>query len=153
MSNYLEYKGYLGTVEYSSEDGLLFGKVQFVDSLLAYDGKSTDEIKQAFQEAIDSYLEFCKEVDKLPEKSFNGGFNVRVGSELHKKVAKEAFAQGLGLNEFTVKALELAVDNKSKTINHLHTHLITSSSTPVIDNLIASMDSPSSWENISARTH
>lgn len=153
MSNYLEYKGYLGTVEYSSEDELLFGKVQFVDSLLAYDGKSANEIKHSFQEAIDSYLEFCKEVGKSPEKSYNGGFNVRVGSELHKKVAKEAFARGLGLNEFTVKALQLAIDNKTKTVNHLHKHLIVSSSAPLVENLTASMGKLSAWEDISARAH
>ena len=153
MSNYLEYKGYIGTVEYSSEDKLLFGKVQFVDSLLAYDGQSADEIECSFQETIDNYLEFCKEVCKSPEKSFNGGFNVRVGSELHKKVAKEAFAQGLGLNEFTVKALELAIDNKTKTVNHLHKHLIISSSTHLVGNLTASMDKPSAWGDISARAH
>jgi hypothetical protein len=72
---------------------------------------------------------------------------------LHKKVVKEAFTQGLGLNEFTVKALESAVNRQGKTVNHLHTHLITSSSSPLIDNIIASMDKPSSWENISARAH
>ncbi len=153
MSNYLEYKGYLGTVEYSSEDELMFGKVQFVDSLLAYDGKSIDEIKRAFHETVDSYLGFCKEIGKSPEKSFNGGFNVRVGRELHKKVAKEAFAQGLGLNEFIVKALESAIDNKVKTVNHLHKHLITSSIAPLVENLTASMDKPSAWENIIARAH
>lgn len=151
MSNYLEHKGYLGTVEYSSDDELLFGKVQFVDSLLAYDGKSADEIKQAFEDVVDSYLEFCIEVGKSPEKPCSGTFNVRVGSLLHKKIAKEAFLENLNLNEFVIKALELAVDNKPKTVNHLHTHLITSTSSPVIENLIAGTDRISPWGNISAR--
>lgn len=154
MSNYLEYKGYLGTVEYSSEDQLLFGKVQFVDSLLAYDGNSTADIKESFENAIDSYLEFCKEVGKIAEKPCSGTFNVRIGSELHRKVAKEAFTQSLGLNEFIVKALESAVSINTKTVNHVHTHLVSSSSHPLVDNLIASMDKPLSWENISdSRTH
>ena len=64
MSNYLEHKGYYGTVEYSSEDRLFFGKVQFVDSLLAYDGVSIDEIEAAFKETVDSYLVFCKATGK-----------------------------------------------------------------------------------------
>lgn len=153
MNKHLEYKGYIGTVEYSSEDELLFGKVQFVDSLLAYDGKTVEEIKSAFQETIDSYLEFCKSTGKSPEKSCSGTFNVRVGSDLHKKVAKEAFSQGLGLNEFTVKALELAIENNTKTVNHLHTHLITSlsPSSPLIENLVAGTDKTSPWGDISAR--
>lgn len=153
MSNYLEYKGYLGTVEYSSEDQLLFGKVQFVDSLLTYDGNTIPEIEAAFRETIDNYLEFCKEIGKLPEKSFNGGFNVRVGSDLHKKIARESFKQGLSLNEFTIKALESAVDQRPKTVNHLHTHFISSSSLSKTDKLTASTTTPMSWENVSATAH
>ncbi|MEQ1600215.1 MAG: type II toxin-antitoxin system HicB family antitoxin [Methylophilaceae bacterium] len=154
MSNYLEYKGYFGTVEYSSEDQLLFGKIQFVDSLLAYDGQTVEEIQSAFQETVDSYLVFCAEAGKTPEKSFNGSFNIRVGTLLHKKAAKKAFSLGLTLNEFTVKALESAVkDVDEKIVKHIHTHEITSSSLRQIENLTANTNKPLAWENISETTH
>jgi predicted HicB family RNase H-like nuclease len=40
MSNLLSYKNYNGTVEYSKEDGCLFGKVVGIKSLLSYEGDS-----------------------------------------------------------------------------------------------------------------
>lgn len=154
MSNYLEYKGYFGTVEYSSDDELLFGKVQFIDSLLAYDGKTTIEIKLAFEETIDSYLEFCREANKSPEKTFNGTFNVRIGSELHRKAAKLAFSQGSSLNEFTMKALETLVNaEKPKIVKHIHTHFYPSVSALPVDSYVASTDKPLVWEAISGTAH
>ena len=152
-SDYLAYKGYFGSVDFSAEDRLFYGKVQFVDSLLAYDGNSVVEIESAFQETVDSYLQFCDETGKCPEKSCSGTFNVRIGSALHINVSKVAFRQGLGLNEFIIKALESTIENQPKIVNHLHTHNITISTAPEVALLTASMDKPSVWEPIHAIKH
>lgn len=40
MSNLLEYKDYLGTVEYSSSDKVLYGKVIGINGLVSYEGDS-----------------------------------------------------------------------------------------------------------------
>ena len=53
MSNWLSYKNYNGTVEYSKEDDCLFGKVVGVRSLLSYEGESIKELKADFQRVID----------------------------------------------------------------------------------------------------
>lgn len=56
--NYLEYKGYRGTVEYSSEDGCFFGKVVGLGKdLIAYEGKTVAELRADFEAGIDSYIE------------------------------------------------------------------------------------------------
>ncbi len=34
MKNYLEYKGYIGTVEFSAEDKIFFGKIQGINDLV-----------------------------------------------------------------------------------------------------------------------
>lgn len=66
---YLRYKGYTGSVEYSPEDGCLFGKVQgLYGTLISYEGNSVEEIKKDFEEAIDDYLESCKERGIEPAK-------------------------------------------------------------------------------------
>lgn len=66
---YLSYKGYTGSVEYSPEDGCLFGKVQgLYGTLISYEGNSVEEIKKDFEEAIDDYLESCKERGIEPAK-------------------------------------------------------------------------------------
>ena len=60
--DYLEYKGYKGSVEYSKEDNCLCGKVQGMGNkaLILYEGTTIDELRRDFEEGIDSYLEGCK---------------------------------------------------------------------------------------------
>ena len=61
MSDFMEYKGYQGSVEYSAEDDILYGKVQFIKSLLMYEGETLHELKEMFHQVIDEYLQFCEE--------------------------------------------------------------------------------------------
>lgn len=65
----LEYKGYTGTIEFSEEDNLFFGKVRGIRSLISYEGKAIDELIEDFQGAVDDYLNLCKEIEKEPEKA------------------------------------------------------------------------------------
>jgi predicted HicB family RNase H-like nuclease len=56
----LEYKGYLGSVEYSNEDEVLHGRLDFIRDLVTYEGKDAKGIRAAFREAVDDYLELCE---------------------------------------------------------------------------------------------
>ena len=57
MSDYLEYKGFKGTVLYSAEDDVLYGKVVGVPNVsIMYDGKCLESLKADFMEAIDFHL-------------------------------------------------------------------------------------------------
>lgn len=60
MSTMLEYKGYLGSVAYSDEDGVLHGRLEFIRDLVTYEGKDAKGIRAAFREAVDDYLELCE---------------------------------------------------------------------------------------------
>ena len=40
----MQYKGYVGSVEFSEEDGIFFGKVLGIRSLISYDGKNAQEL-------------------------------------------------------------------------------------------------------------
>lgn len=106
MKNLMEYKGYLGSVEYSNEDDCLFGKVQGIRSLLSYEGQTLQELKQDFQESIDDYLEHCKETGKTPEIPYKGVFNVRISSELHQKTALYAEHHNTSINTVVKEALK-----------------------------------------------
>src|SRR5690606_26989840 len=64
------------------------------------------QLEPAFHEAVDSYLEFCKEQGTEPNQSFKGSFNVRVGPELHRRAVIEAKKRGISLNELVTVALE-----------------------------------------------
>ena len=57
-----------------------------INAMVSYEGKTYDQLKQSFIDAVDDYLEFCEEKGMSPEKSCSGSFNVRTGTERHKKV-------------------------------------------------------------------
>ena len=81
MNNILEYKGYNGTVEYSAEDSVLFGKVIGIKSLMSYEGQSVEELKADFEGAVDDYIKYCEENGIEPEKTWHfGEFCVKVVS-------------------------------------------------------------------------
>jgi predicted HicB family RNase H-like nuclease len=105
MSSLLSYKNYNGTVEYSKEDGCLFGKVVGIKSLLSYEGNSIQELEMDFQAAIDTYIADCEEQGLQPEQPYKGSFNVRISPELHRTIAIYAMEHGETLNAAVEEAI------------------------------------------------
>lgn len=105
--DYLEYKGYKGSVEYSKEDNCLFGKVQGLSKvLILYEGQTLDELRQDFENGVDDYLEGCKADGVEPCKPYSGRLNLRMTSELHSRVAAFASATGTTINELINRAIQ-----------------------------------------------
>lgn len=109
MNNTMEYKGYVGSVEFSEEDGIFFGKVKGLRALLSYEGSTARELVSDFHTAVDDYLALCAAEGTEPEKAYKGSFNVRVSPELHKNLAITAAARQMSLNSFVEQALASAV--------------------------------------------
>ena len=93
-------------IEFDADDLIFYGKLEFVNPLISYEGESAAEIKKAFEEAIDDYLLMCEGEGISPEKPFKGTFNVRIGEALHEKAVIAATSKGIKLNEFIKQALE-----------------------------------------------
>ena len=106
MKDMIQYKGYYGSVHYSDVDQVLFGKVEYIRSLINYEGTDAAGIRQAFEEAVDDYLELCQNEGLKPDQSFRGSFNVRTGSDLHRKAVFYAKEKGINLNNVVSEALE-----------------------------------------------
>ena len=105
MSTMLEYKGYFGSVEYSDEDEVLHGRLEFIRDLVTYEGKDAKGIKAAFQEAVDDYLELCEAEGRKPDVPLKGSFNVRPGRDLHRRAMLYARRRGINLNTVVSDAL------------------------------------------------
>jgi predicted HicB family RNase H-like nuclease len=106
MKNMMEYKGYLGSVSYSDDDKIFYGKVQYIRSLISFEGEDVESLRSNFIEAVDDYLDLCKDKAITPEKPFKGTFNVRTGSDLHRRAVMKAEEQNLNLNKLVVNAIE-----------------------------------------------
>lgn len=99
MNNTMEYKGYVGSVEFSETDCVLFGKVQGIRSLISYEGTTVSELIEGFHGAVDDYLKLCAAEGATPEKAFKGSFNVRFKNpDLHKQAAVYAYNHLTSLN-------------------------------------------------------
>ncbi|MHC0447196.1 type II toxin-antitoxin system HicB family antitoxin [Flavobacterium sp. 3-218] len=112
MKNYLEYNGYIGTLEFSADDKIFFGKIQGINDLVTFEGSSVTDLEESFKEAVEDYLETCKMLNKSPEKIYKGSFNVRVSQELHQKIALLAVKKGLNLNEIVKEAISYVVKHE-----------------------------------------
>ena len=106
MKDMMQYKGYYGSVHYSDEDRVFYGKVEFIRALISYEGTNVQSLRQAFEEAVNDYLETCEERGIEVERPFKGSFNVRVGAELHRQIALAAERKGLTLNKYIADILE-----------------------------------------------
>lgn len=109
MNNTMKYKGYVGSVEFSEEDALFFGKVLGVRALISYEGENARDLVEDFHSAVDDYLELCAAEGVEPEKAYKGSFNVRISPELHKKAAIAAMAKQISLNRFVEESIVRAV--------------------------------------------
>ena len=105
--DFLEYKGYKGSVEFSKEDDCLIGKVQGLNgkALILYEGNTLEELKADFMDAIDSYIDGCKAENIEPAKPYSGKLNLRMPSELHYRIALFAAKTGTTINDFINKAI------------------------------------------------
>lgn len=109
MNNTMEYKGYLGSVEFSEEDALFYGKVLGIRALVSYEGNNAQELIADFHGAVDDYLELCTQQGKEPERAYKGSFNVRISPELHKQAVIAAMSHNMTLNSFVESSIAQAV--------------------------------------------
>lgn len=104
--NTLKYKGFIGSVAFSKDDHVFFGKIEGIDGLVNFEGESVDEIINAFHEAVDDYLTYCAEEGIEPHKSYSGSLNVRLTPDIHSRVAYLAKQAGVSINSFIRTAVE-----------------------------------------------
>ena len=68
----MEYKGYIGKVEYDYDEKLFHGDVIGLKDTITFQGTNADEVEREFRKSIDVYLEWCGELDDKPKKIFCG---------------------------------------------------------------------------------
>ena len=116
IQNIVEYKEFIGSVNYSDADECFFGKIEGINDLVTFEGSSVKELKKAFRQAVDDYLELCNETGKEPYRSVKGSFNIRIEPKLHYDAIYTALKMGMSLNQFVAEAIKKNVDKK--VLNH-----------------------------------
>lgn len=104
----IEYKGYIGNVEFDAAASIFHGEVINLRDIITFQGSTVKELRKAFHDSVDDYLEFCAERGESPERPYSGKFMVRIEPELHKAVAVHAKIEHKSLNRWVHDTLELA---------------------------------------------
>ena len=102
----MEYKGYIGVVEFDDDAGIFHGELVNTRDVITFQGESVAEIKKAFRESVDDYLEFCRKRGEEPDKPFSGKLVLRMQPSLHRALAVEARSGKKSLNSLIVERLE-----------------------------------------------
>ena len=106
MKNTMTYRNYTGSVEFSEEGGLFYGRVLGIRSLISYEGSTAKELVEDFHGAVDEYLTVRKTEGTAPEVAYKGSFNVRTTPDIHRRAAIYAIEHGESLNSFVMEAME-----------------------------------------------
>ena len=105
----MEYKGYIGRVEFDDKAGIFHGEVVNTRDVITFQGESARELKKAFHDSVDDYLAFCVKRGEQPDKPFSGQFVTRISPELHRQLNLAAILSGKSLNAWVSEQLQTAV--------------------------------------------
>jgi predicted HicB family RNase H-like nuclease len=94
----MQYKGYLGKVEYDDDAKVLHGEVLGIRDVVTFQADRASQVEKAFHDSVNDYLAFCKQRNEEPQKPFSGQFVVRIDKDLHRKLALIAQSTGQSLN-------------------------------------------------------
>lgn len=108
----MTYKGYMGYVDFDDEADLFYGEVINTRDVITFQGKSVKELRKAFKESIDDYLEFCQKRGEAPDKPFSGKFVIRLAPNQHRRLFIAAKREGKSLNTWIAETLEKATDER-----------------------------------------
>ena len=113
MKDVLNYKGFVGSVHFSAEDSVFYGKIEGITDLVTFEGNTVNGLTEAFHSMVDEHIKDCEAENIEPEKSYKGSFNVRLTPELHRRIAISAKMRGVTINKFVFEALNESVTHQA----------------------------------------
>ena len=105
----MTYKGYAARIEYSDEDGCFIGHIAAIKDVVGFHGESVADLRAAFEEAVDDYLETCAKLNRTPQKPYSGNLILRVPPEIHAAVAASAAVSKKSINQWATETFKQAI--------------------------------------------
>jgi predicted HicB family RNase H-like nuclease len=106
----MKYKDYVAKVEFDDESEIFHGEVANLKDVITFQGKSVAELKKAFKDSVEDYLDFCKKRGEAPEKPFSGNFPVRATPEEHQIFYLAAMRSHKSMNLWVRETLKKAAN-------------------------------------------
>lgn len=103
--NTMSYKGYSARIEYDDDDGIFFGRIVGLRDGVTFHADTVADLRTAFHEAVEDYIETCAKIGKTPQKPYSGNLMLRVDPLVHAKAARAAELAGKSLNQWGEEVL------------------------------------------------
>ncbi|MBL8570201.1 MAG: type II toxin-antitoxin system HicB family antitoxin [Phreatobacter sp.] len=106
----MTYNGYTARVEFDADDEIFFGRIAGVRDGVGFHADTVADLKKAFHEAVDDYIETCAKIGKSPQKPYSGNLMLRIDPAVHARAALAAELAGKSLNQWGEEALSEAAE-------------------------------------------
>ncbi len=106
----MNYKGYLARVIFDDEADIFHGEIANIRDVVTFQGQTVTDLRNAFEESVEDYLDFCRELGEKPNPPFSGQLTVRLSKEQHKAVVMAAEKAGKGVDDWIAEILQNAVN-------------------------------------------
>jgi len=101
-------KGYAARIEYSDEDRCFVGHIAGISDIVGFHGESVDELRDAFKDAVEDYIETCRKAEISPQRPYSGKLMLHIPPELHAEIAIRAEITGKSLDQWAAEAFSQA---------------------------------------------
>ena len=92
-------------MKFDEQAEIFHGEVVGTRDVITFQGKSVEELKRAFADSIEDYLEFCQTRGEEPEKPFSGSVVLHLSPELHRRLSAKARQTGKSLDSIVEESL------------------------------------------------
>ena len=103
--NTMTHKGYAARIEYSDEDRCFIGHIAGINDIVGFHGDSVAQLRTAFEEAVEDYIETCEKLNRPPQKPYSGNLMLRLPPEVHAAIAIAAEVSGKSINQWATDTL------------------------------------------------
>ena len=106
----MKYKGYTAKIEFDDQANVFHGEVLNLRDVITFQGRTVEELRNAFHDSVEDYLDFCAHRNESPEKPYSGRFVVRLAPSLHRAIATQARLADKSLNAWLQDVLREKVE-------------------------------------------
>lgn len=108
MTSKMTHKGYSARIEYDERDDIFTGRVLGIADVIGFHADNVQDLRAAFAEAIEHYIQTCQERGTAPQMPASGRVMLRMTPEIHRASLNAAAASGQSLNQWAAAALARA---------------------------------------------
>lgn len=105
----MTHRGYTAGIDYSDADDCFVGHIAGITDIVGFHGESVAELRTAFAEAVDDYLQTCEQLHRSPQAPFSGDLILHIPPEVHARIAQAAEGSGKSLSQWATETFTQAL--------------------------------------------